>query len=233
MGLRFWRRSQEEVQAGLGMVQALRGLRARGYVPDVVYDVGASDGSWTRMALDVWPRARFACFEPLEERRGALADLAAAHPRQISVVPVGVGDEDTTLSLGITDALWDSSFAYAGASARSVPVRRLDTLLGQGAIDPPDLVKLDVQGFERRALAGGLRAVAHAQVVLMECSFFPFCAEMVTLDQSIAFMADRGFVPYEFVDYLRRPLDGAMGQCDLLFVRRGHALLADARWSKG
>ena len=53
---------------------------------------------------------------------------------------------------------------------------------------------------------------------------------MRTLDQTIAFMSEHGFIPYEFVDFLRRPLDGAMGQCDILFVRSGHPLVGDRRW---
>ena len=41
---------------------------------------------------------------------------------------------------------------------------------------------------------------------------------------------ERGFQPYEIVDVLRRPYDGAMGQCDVLFCRRGHWLSAQQRW---
>lgn len=51
-----------------------------------------------------------------------------------------------------------------------------------------------------------------------------------SLDQTIAFMSEHGFIHYEFVDFLRRPLDGAMGQCDILFVRSGHPLVSDRRW---
>ena len=47
-----------------------------------------------------------------------------------------------------------------------------------------------------------------------------------------AWMVEQGFIPYEIVDILRRPLDGAMGQCDILFGRVGHPLLADNRWAE-
>lgn len=67
--------------------------------------------------------------------------------------------------------------------------------------------------------------------ILMECAFYPFCAEMQRLDQSIGFMAEAGFAPYEFVDFLRRPVDGAMGQCDILFIRREHAWMKNTRWA--
>jgi FkbM family methyltransferase len=211
---------------------AIAGLRDRGYTPDVVFDIGASDGSWTRWALTLWPEARFVCFEPLAERRASLDALAAEHPGRISIQPVGVGDADGDLSLGVTETLWESSFAYPGLTQRTVPVRRLDGLLAQGAIPRPSFMKIDVQGFERRVFAGGADATRYVDFVLMECPFFAFCDEMRTLDQTIAFMSERGFVPYEFVDFLRRPLDGAMGQCDIIFARCTHPLLSDLRWAR-
>jgi len=51
------------------------------------------------------------------------------------------------------------------------------------------------------------------------------------LDETIAHCSRLGLVPYEFVDLLRRPLDGAMGQCDILFIQKGHALVSDHRWA--
>jgi FkbM family methyltransferase len=223
--------TQTSTQPLFGMRAALAGLRDRGYQPEVVYDIGAADGGWTREALQIWPLAKFVCFEPLAERRAALDTLVAERRGQVSLQPVGVGDADTELSLGITDFLWDSSFAYSGKSARKVAVRRLDSLLDEGAIPRPSFVKIDVQGFEMRVIAGGADTFSGADFVLMECNFIAFCDDMRTLDESIRYMSERGFVPYEFVDFLRRPLDNAMGQCDILFARRGHALVSDRRWA--
>lgn len=215
---------------GFGMEAALRGLAARGYRPQVVYDIGAADGGWTRMALRHWPASRFVCFEPLAERQAALVALAAERPGQVEVRACGLGDADGELSLGVTDFLWDSSFAYAGRIARTVPVRRLDSLVAAG-LPRPDFLKIDVQGFEVRVVRGGRDSVIAADLVLMECAFFPFCPEMRSLDRTVAIMAELGFVPYEFVDFLRRPLDGAMGQCDLLFARRDHPLVSRTSWA--
>ena len=64
------------VQSDFGMERALRGLAERGYQPAVIYDVGAADGAWTRLAATVWPNAKFVCFEPLQEREEALNGLA-------------------------------------------------------------------------------------------------------------------------------------------------------------
>ncbi len=217
-------------QPQFGMQVALTGLRNRGYLPEVVFDVGAADGSWTRLALSIWPDAQYVGFEPLLERRTVLDALVAEYPGQVSFYHLGVGDADCELSLGVTDFLWDSSFAYSGNSARNVSVRKLDSLFMQNLIPRPSFVKIDVQGFEKRVIEGGEKVLSNTDFVLMECTFMAFCDEMRTLDKSIAFMSERGFIPYEFVDFLRRPLDGAMGQCDILFIRKYHPLVSNRKW---
>jgi len=214
-----------------GMSAALSGLKARGYCPEVVYDVGAADGSWTREAMRYWTTAKYICFEPLDERQQALAALKREYPENIIIQHCGVGDCDSELSFGVTDFLWDSSFAYVGSSSRKVQVHALDTLIRGQQIPLPSFIKIDVQGFEKRVIDGGRLAIESADFVLMECTFIKFCNEMRTLDATISYMSDQDFIPYEFVDFLRRPLDGAMGQCDILFIKRDHSLVSDHRWA--
>jgi FkbM family methyltransferase len=215
-----------------GMDAALTGLRARGVQPATVFDIGASNGAWTVVsALPAWPQSTFHLFEPLAAHQETLGSLREANADRVVIHSVGLSDSEGELSLGVTEDLWGSSFAYKGASTQLVKVRTLDAMLHTNEIPEPDFVKIDVQGFERRVIRGGQRALSKCGFVLMECSFYPFCAEMCRLDESIAFMAERGFAPYEFIDFLRRPADGAMGQCDILFIRREHALMRDTRWA--
>jgi len=214
-----------------GMQVALSGLKQRNFEPEVIFDIGAADGEWARMVLHLWSTTRVVCFEPLAERVDLLNNLKSQYPERVSVFNVGLSDVDGELSLGVTEGLYDSSFAYAGSSSRKVQVRRLDSLFEEGAIPRPSLVKVDVQGFEKRVLDGGPIVIDAASLVLLECQFLPFCGEMRTLDQTISHMSRIGFIPYEFVDLLRRPLDGAMGQCDILFVKKDHFLVRQHRWA--
>ena len=226
-----WLKRPAPAASAFGMEVALKGLRGRGVRPAIVFDIGASDGSWTNLAAPIWPEARFHCFEPLDARRAAMAACAKRFPGRVTHHAIGVSDTDGELSLGISDDLWGSSFAYGADAAQRAVVRTLDSLLAEGAAPAPNFVKIDVQGFERRVIQGGKAALAQCDFILMECTFYPFCAEMQRLDQSIAFMAVAGFAPYEFVYFLRRPADGAMGQCDILFIRRDHTLMQDMRWA--
>jgi len=50
----FLRRiTRKSESAGISMAIAMRGLKQRGYIPKVVYDIGAADGSWTCQALAI------------------------------------------------------------------------------------------------------------------------------------------------------------------------------------
>jgi FkbM family methyltransferase len=213
-----------------GMASALLGLKARKYAPEIIFDIGAAAGIWTRTACDIWPNAKIYCFEPLAERERELAAVSAEYPDHVTHISVGLGDRDMIGKMGVTSALWDSSFAYDGPEMRDLPVRSLDSLFAEGVIPQPSFVKIDAQGFERKIIEGGPITLEHTEAMILECSFFPFCSTMSTLDEMIAFMRERNFQPYEFVDFLRRPLDGAMGQCDILFIKRDHPLVADTRW---
>jgi hypothetical protein len=44
------------------------------------------------------------------------------------------------------------------------------------------------------------------------------------------FMNEQGFVIYDFLDGLFRPLDGALGQIDVVFVRKDSLLKKDYKW---
>jgi subfamily B ATP-binding cassette protein MsbA len=215
---------------GWPLEAALIGIRNRGWAPEVVYDVGAYQGAFARAVLQTWPEASIVCFEPLEEKRPALEALGAAFPRRVELLRVGVGDVDGERELGVTDGLGDSSFAYAGKHSRTTPVRRLDSLLAEGAIRPAQLVMVDVQGYERRVLDGAARVLAGAELVLLRCQFFPFCEDMRTLDDTISHMASLGFAPYELIEVARRPLDDAMATCLMLFASKRSRLTSDHRW---
>jgi len=69
--------------------------------------------------------------------------------------------------------------------------------------------------------------------------FDAFLIEMSTIatikngpeaDEVIAFLNERGFVIYDVLSLNRRPLDSALAQLDVLFVKRNSSLRSDHRW---
>jgi FkbM family methyltransferase len=214
----------------IGMEICIKGLAKRDFIPNVVLDIGAATGQWTRLALKYWPGAKYFLVEPLEERRTALDRLCQEHPN-VSYILAAAGAAAGELPIGILpDQLDGSSFLY-GDVHRTVPVEAIDDLLDAGRIEPPQFMKLDVQGYELEVLKGAGRALESCPLVLLELEFFRFTPSMKLVHESIEWMVLRGFRPYEIVDILRRPYDGAMGQCDILFVREDHWLAGNNAWA--
>jgi len=93
----------------------------------------------------------------------------------------------------------------------------------------PDLIKIDVQGYELEVLKGGVETLAKAQAVVVELSLLEINKGCPLLDEALSFMRSHRFVSYDIVELHRRPLDGAMNQVDVLFVPEDSPLRADKR----
>jgi hypothetical protein len=48
---------------------SLRLLAAAGFAPEIVLDIGVHSGEWTRMALPLFPHARFVMIEALPDKK--------------------------------------------------------------------------------------------------------------------------------------------------------------------
>jgi len=211
----------------------LQSISERGFRPKTIFDVGAASGDWARLARSVWPSADLVMFEPLPlgDRAESLRELTQGEP-PARLIEAGVGREAGSLPISVGEDLAASSFAYvAGDATREVPIVALDDLVTPaGDLAQPDLLKLDVQGYELEILAGGERVLAAAEVVILEARLFG--SELPLVVEVLDYMRDRDFELLEIADVLRRPLDGAMVECDLVFAQAGTPLVSLGGWNE-
>jgi FkbM family methyltransferase len=239
----------ERVERGLAPAQRLpvgdtraflEGLAARGFAPASVLDVGAHRGEWSRMARAIFPGARFVLLEPQREWAGAL-DAFCGEPAGAGGgaewLAAAAGAESGESILAIDPAGGGSSLlpgaegaAAMGAEARRVPVVTLDSIYAENARPLPALVKIDVEGMELEVLRGAQSLLGSAELFVIEAALYRYRAEQATFAELVAFMAGLGYLPYDFPWFLRRPLDGALGLCDVAFARDGGALRRSDRW---
>ena len=143
----------------------------------VILDVGANSGLYALVAKAVAPQARVFAFEPIERIVHGLAKNVALNRFDIRVVRQALSDRDGTATMLDTGkeielraTLDPTGAVLAGESSGpvTVPVARLDTLVDDETVPPPDLVKIDVEGHEAAVLRGMRATLETRPQILME-----------------------------------------------------------------
>ncbi len=218
------------------MTLFLEDIRARGLDAQGIIDVGANRGDWTEIATSVFPGATILMIEPLIETRGALEKMAELNNR-LKVVPFAVGEKEGVFIQTVWEDLVGSSFLPeegspdAGSKVRrETPVTTLDSLTDKNGFIP-EIVKLDIQGWELKALMGANHLFGKTEVFILEVSLYEFIPGTPILREVIEFMGVRGYEFYDLCGYSRRPLDGALGQVDIAFARQDGLLRNNPGWA--
>lgn len=200
-----------------------------------IMDVGANQTIWSQMALRHFPSSQFTLIEPQEEMLSHLSDFCQNGEHRYYLN--GAGPKVTEQYLTIWEDLAGSSFLpetkeelIKTGKQRKINITTIDHLIKHDQVPIPDLVKLDIQGYELEALKGANLLFGHTEVFILETSLFQFNLNMPELADVIQFMLERDYVVYDIVGYLRRPLDGALGQCDLVFVKKEGYLRRSSEW---
>jgi FkbM family methyltransferase len=144
--------------------------------PAVIYDIGASTGTYGLVANSILPTSQVFYFEPLGRARELLEknlklnnisfknfDEYSMHEVNAVIVPVAVSNYD-----GVADIFVPSNqeFTYSvtvnenifhsnrDTISLTVATRRIDSLISDGEISAPGLVKMDVETHEPQVLSG-------------------------------------------------------------------------------
>jgi FkbM family methyltransferase len=215
------------------MDRLLKHLAWRGFRPKVLLDVGAAKGWWSVRAAAIFPEAQVFMIDPLAEHEPFLKRLSDDDPR-FHYLRTAVGDQTGDSIMNITaDEEASSLLSWDGedpSRQRRVPVATLDQLMAEGKVSAPDLVKIDVQGFELRVLQGAGRACGSAEVFIIEVNLYEFMHACPRAHEIIAFLAQRGYYLFDVAGSLRRPLDNNLAQMDLVFTSSNSFLSNDIRW---
>ncbi len=208
-------------------------LKSLGFHPRTVFDVGIAAG--TPGLYAAFPDAHYILVDPT---RASLPHMRRiAHELDAEVCNFALGDRDGEIEIeerldDINGATFFREIGPLGATERyAVPVRRFDRAFSEFA--RPTLCKIDVQGAELMVLRGMGERMNDIDVFIVEASVLATIEAAPEAYEVIAFMRQKGFVIYDIVGTARRPLDNALAQLDMIFVRENSPLRADRRWAAG
>jgi FkbM family methyltransferase len=199
-----------------------------------VVDVGANTGQWLEAFLQFVPVETVHAFEPNPHCLAILRSKAAAcrGSTDIKLHGCAVGDRTGSARLHVTRASALASLLapspelakeYPGSaelvSEIDVKVVRLDDALSD--VPEIDLLKLDVQGFERWVIAGAPETLARTKMVLIEMNFIRHYSGELGMAGLASLLSETIGFEYHNASLPHRTAEGRAAWFDAVFVRPG------------
>jgi FkbM family methyltransferase len=206
----------------------LSAMKQRGFIPHTIIDVGAFEGAWSSMARQIWPHAKIVMIEPNRSKADRLSTLASEISAEYFCELLGAR-EGANVSFHVMGS-GSSVFAERSPLARETETRALTTLDSlRPSVDRPLLLKIDAQGYELEILKGAGETLRGTDAIVLEIAVIEINEGAPLLHTVVEFMCGLGFVTYDVLEIHRRPLDKALNQIDIVFVRQDSPLIADKR----
>lgn len=206
---------------------SLQRVRKLGLSPRTVIDVGVATG--TNGLYGAFPDVRYALIEPLKESEPFMQAILEQYPGSIAV-HAAAGRAPGQAEFVVHPGLSGSSFLLSrkAGEVRKVPVVTVDGVVKEHGLEGPFVLKLDVQGFELDVLEGALETLKRTDLVITEASLWADRKKqpMPTLADLINWFGAKGFVIYDIAGIVRRKLDDAIAEMDLVFCPAGSPLRA-------
>jgi FkbM family methyltransferase len=197
---------------------------------NTVIDVGAHTGEFAKMITGILPDAAVISFEPLKEEFLQLESQLRDIPRarafnlalgdQSGIVDMHRSAYSQSSSLRSMTKLHKEAFPEsAGEVMERVEVRRLDEIAAKLSLEPEILIKIDVQGYEDKVLAGADRVLSISKAAIIEVSFRELYEGQPLFDSIHATLKQKGFTYMGNLYQLVHPVERSVLQADAFFVK--------------
>lgn len=204
--------------------------RDQGFRPRVIYDIGAHSGAWAEMCQVLFGPDECVLFEPQPDLQIEAGKRQRRLGARWRILPFGLGARNEKQTLYVTENGAASSmlapvqgsvpkdWGTAAVAQKEVEVLSLDSAFAQHQLPRPDLVKIDVQGYEGQVIDGGRGVLAQAERLIVEVSLRPIYQGQALLPAILQILSQCGF-ELEDMNEACREWSGQLWQTDLWMKR--------------
>jgi FkbM family methyltransferase len=136
------------------------------FTPKTIVDLGAHIGMSALYFSTCFTGAEVYCIEPDEDNFTLLQKNTVSN-RQITPIRAAISDTDGTAGIEKSRFSYNSSI-QAGEGNNSIRTVTMPTLLNQLNITTIDLLKVDIEGYEKKIFAGNISWLAKVNRIIIE-----------------------------------------------------------------
>jgi len=195
---------------------------------NTLIDAGANKGQFSLAFRRLRPRAKIIAFEPLPNAAEVFERVFFRDP-SATLIRAALAAREGTAEFHVADRADSSSLLRPGSGqARAfdvrpsqtieVPTKRLDDCVDLTTLEPPILLKIDVQGGELGVLKG-CAALGLLDFIYVELSFVELYENQPLYDEVCEFLNAHGFAVRGLFNQVSTP-DFGPTQVDVLFKRQ-------------
>ncbi len=200
-------------------------LKQLGYQPQVIFDIGASNGYWSRFIHEVLPDAEYHLFEPLSDYipdYGVRMKTVLKEYPDFQLYKFALGDQVTDKTINLYSDGFSSTVvemdSIQGVQQLTVPMMTLDAAIAKFNLPCPQVIKADIQGFELAMLKGAKNTLPQVDVLLLESwlsrGYGPGCGLLIEIAN---WLLQFDFYLWDFAEYFRDDT-GKLYTVDCVFV---------------
>jgi FkbM family methyltransferase len=216
----------------------LQHLKEIGFSPKVMFDCGAFIGKWAVKVSEIYSKAELVLIEPNVNLLDEIEKRILPLRERTTIVTSAVSDKVGKGTLNVWDNPKHNNKITALAASsllthvQGEPEKKIEvdiTTIDNIAKEYrkiPDMLKLDLQGGEFKALLGAKKVLKSVELCIIEFGCLDAYVDRTTPRQVMDIMYDNGFCLYDIVDLRYRPYDGALAGGDFFFIKTSSKLKA-------
>lgn len=192
---------------------------------NLIIDIGANRGGWSKDVLEIFPRAEFHLFEP---QKWLLNETDIKELSNIHIHNLALSNKPGKMAFTINPDRDDSSslrFTQEEAEIKGwqqieVDVTTVDQFIVEKKLNFPQILKIDAEGNDLEVLEGAKSILGNTEVILIE-------AAIVNMNLTNNFtkvnsaMEELGYKLFDFTDLNRPFKTHVLWLAELAYIKKG------------